>query len=72
METKNVHTISSFPNFQSSTSVDITIYQYGKNVLYIFYNIYSNVKSPKDKKKFRVYKRRKISRVYIELYQHGS
>ena len=30
------HTISSFPN---STSVDITIYQYGKNVLYIFYNI---------------------------------
>ena len=30
------HTISSFPN---STSVDITIYQYGKNVLYFFYNI---------------------------------
>ena len=39
METRRAecfHTISSFPN---STSVDITIYQYGKNVLYFFYNI---------------------------------
>ena len=30
------HTISSFA---ISTSVDITVYQHGKNVLYLFYNI---------------------------------
>ena len=30
------HTISRFPN---STRVDITVYQHGKNVLYLFYNI---------------------------------
>ena len=28
-----------FRVFPTSTSVDITIYQYGKNVLYFFYNI---------------------------------
>jgi hypothetical protein len=28
-----------FRVFPISTSVDITIYQYGKNVLYLFYNI---------------------------------
>jgi hypothetical protein len=54
------HTISSFP---ISTSVDITIYQYGKNVLYLFYNIAQrNIK----KEIFRRF------RVDIGLYQHGS
>ena len=28
-----------FRVFPISTSVDITVYQYGKNVLYLFYNI---------------------------------
>jgi hypothetical protein len=43
-----------------STSVDITVYQYGKNVLYLFYNIAQrNIK-------------KEIFRVDIELYQHGS
>jgi hypothetical protein len=28
-----------FRVFTFSTSVDITVYQYGKNVLYLFYNI---------------------------------
>jgi hypothetical protein len=51
------HTISSFPNF---TSVDITVYQHGKNVLYLFYNIAQrNIK----KEIFRRF------RVDIELYQ---
>jgi hypothetical protein len=41
----------------------ITVYQYGKNVLYLFYNIAQrNIK----KKIFRRF------RVDIELYQHGS
>ena len=54
------HTISSFPN---STGVDITIYQYGKNVLYLFYNIAQrNIKK-------EIFRR---SRVDIELNQHGS
>ena len=71
------HTISSFPNFHEcgrrvstqflifpiSTCVDITIYQYRKNVLYLFYNIAQrNVK----KEIFRSF------HVDIELYQHGS
>ena len=53
------HTISSF-----STSVnDITVYQYGKNVLYLFYNIAQrNIKK-------EIFQR---FRVDIELYQHGS
>ena len=45
--------------FPISTSVDITIYQYGKNVLYLFYNIAQrNIK----KEIFRRF------RVDIELY----
>ena len=28
-----------FRVFPTSTSVDITVYQYGKNVLYLFYNV---------------------------------
>ena len=47
-----------FPIF---TSVDITVYQYGKNGFYLFYNIAQrNIK----KEIFRLF------RVDIELYQH--
>ena len=49
-----------FPIF---TSVDITVYQYGKNVLYFFYNIAQRTLTEKW---------REIFRVGIELYQHGS
>ena len=52
-----------FRVFPISTSVDITIYQYGKNVLYLFYNIaQKNIK----KDIFRHF------RVDIEFYQHDS
>ena len=50
-------------NGAACTSVDVTVYQYGKNVLYLFYNIAQrNIK----KEIFRRF------RVDIELYQHGS
>ena len=49
-----------FPIF---TSVDITVYQYGKNVLYFFHNIAQKTLTEKW---------REIFRVDIELYQHGS
>ena len=49
-----------FPIF---TSVDITVYQYGKNVLYFFYNIAQRILTEEW---------REIFRVDIELYQHGS
>ena len=49
-----------FPIF---TSVDITVYQYGKNVLYFFYNIAQRTLT-------EVW--REIFRVDIELYQHSS
>ena len=49
-----------FPIF---TSVDITVYQYGKNVLYFFYNIAQRTLTEEWLE---------ISRVDIELYQHGS
>ena len=42
--------------------VDITVYQYGKNVLYFFYNIAQRT----------LIRKREIFRVDIELYQHGS
>ena len=52
-----------FRVFPISTSVDITVYQYGKNVLYLFYNIARrNIKG-------EIFRR---FRVDIELYQHGS
>ena len=52
-----------FRVFPISNSVDITIYQYVKNVLYLFYNTAQrNIK----KEIFRRF------RVDIELYQHGS
>ena len=59
-----------FRVFPTSTSVVITIYQYGKNVLYFFYNI--AMSKARRIRKISVYKRRKISRVDIELYQHGA
>ena len=40
-----------FPIF---TSVDITVYQYGKNVLYFFYNIAQRTLTEKWRKIFRV------------------
>ena len=49
-----------FPIF---TSVDITVYQYGKNILYFFYNIAQRTLTKEW---------REIFRVDIELYQHGS
>ena len=49
-----------FPIFKS---VDITVYQYGKNVLYFFYNIAQRTVTEEW---------REIFRVDIELYQHGS
>ena len=49
-----------FPIF---TSVDITVCQYGKNVLYFFYNIAQRPLTEEW---------REIFRVDIELYQHGS
>ena len=49
-----------FPIF---TSVDITVNQYGKNVLYFFYNIAQRTLTEEW---------REIFRVDMELYQHGS
>ena len=49
-----------FPVF---TSVDITVYQYGKNVLYFFYNIAQRTLTVEW---------REIFRGDIELYQPGS
>ena len=49
--------------FPISTRVDITVYQYGKNVLYFFYNIAQRTLTKEW---------REIFRVDIELYQHGS
>ena len=49
-----------FPIF---TSVDITVYQYGKNVLYFFYNIAQRTLTEKWQEIFRV---------DIELYQQAS
>ena len=65
--------ISSFSNFSKfrvfpiSTSVDITVYPYRKNVLYFFYNI-----AQKEYKITSVDERREIFRVYIGLCKHGS
>ena len=44
-------------------NVDITVYQYGKNVLYFFYNIAQRTLTEEWQEIFRV---------DIELYQHGS
>ena len=52
-----------FRVFSIFTSVDITVYQHGKNVLYFFYNIAQRTLTEEW---------REIFRVDIELYQHGS
>ena len=52
-----------FRVFLIFTSVDITVYQYGKNVLYFFYNIAQSTLTEEW---------REIFRVDIELYQNGS
>jgi hypothetical protein len=55
-----------FQVFPISTSVDITVYQYGKNVLYLFYNIAQrNIKK-------EIFRHFRHFRVDIELYPHGS
>ena len=58
-----IHIITQFRVFPIFTSVDITVYQYGKNVLYFFYNIAQRTLTEEW---------REIFRVDIELYQHGS
>ena len=63
MNTSGNWKISNFPNFPLFTSVDITVYQYGWNVLNFFYNIAQRTLTKKW---------REIFRVDIELYQHGS
>ena len=55
--------LTQFRVFPVFMSVDITVYQYGKNVLYFFYNIAQRTLTEKW---------REIFRVDIELYQHGS
>ena len=52
-----------FEFFQFSRVFDITVYQYGKNVLYFFYNIAQRALTEGW---------REIFRVDIELYQHSS
>ena len=52
-----------FQVFPIFSRVDITVYQYGKNVLYFFYNIAQRTLTEEW---------REIFRVDIELYQHGS
>ena len=52
-----------FQVFPIFTSVDITVYQYGKNVLYFFHNIAQRTLTEEWGEIFRV---------DIELYQHGS
>ena len=52
-----------FEFFQFSGVLNITVYQYGKNVLYFFYNIAQRTLTEEW---------REIFRVDIELYQHGS
>ena len=59
-KTRNSHNFEFFPIF---TSVDITVCQHGKNVLYFFYNIAQRTLTEEW---------REIFRVDIELYKHGS
>ena len=62
---KNEKLCGNLVEFPIFTSVDITVYQYGKNVfkLYFFYNIAQRTLTEEW---------REIFRVDIELYQHGS
>ena len=60
---RSVFIFTQFRVFPIFTSVDITVYQYGKNVLYFFCNIAQRTLTEEW---------REIFRVDIELYQHGS
>ena len=51
---------SDFLVFPISTNVDITIFQYGKIVLYFFYNIAQKILTKEQQEND------------LELYQHGS
>ena len=62
-KTRNCVVFTQFRVFPIFTSVDITVYQYGKNVFYFFYNIAQRTLTKEW---------REIFRVDIELYQHGS
>ena len=62
-EKKTQSVFTQFRVFPIFTSVDITVYQYEKNVLYFFYNIAQRTLTEEW---------REIFRVDIELYQHGS
>ena len=57
-----------FQVFQISTSVDMTVYLYGKNVLYFFYNI----TLAKKNKKILQWISDGTFHVYIELCKQGS
>ena len=57
------HNFTQFRVFPIFTSVDIIAYQYGKIVLYYFYNIAQRTLTEEW---------REIFRVDIELYQQGS
>ena len=68
VETRRLHgggrsVFTQFRVFPIFTSVDITVYQYGKNVLYFFYNIAQRTLTEEWQEIFRV---------DIELYQHCS
>ena len=52
-----------FEFFQFLRVLNFSVYQYGKNVLYFFYNIAQRTLTEEW---------REIFRVDIELYQHGS
>jgi hypothetical protein len=58
-KTRNCVDLSQFPRV---LTVDITVYQYGKNILYIFYNI-----PQRNTKKYS-----EVFRVDIELHEYGS
>ena len=63
VETRRRSVFTQFRVFPIFMSVDITVYQYGKNVLYFFYNIAQRTLTEEWQEIFHV---------DIELYQHGS
>ena len=58
-----INTSGNWENEKLCVCVDIIVCQYGKNVLYFFYNIAQRTLTGKWRETFRV---------DIELYQHGS
>ena len=57
------HNLEFFQFSQVLIQYTVTVYQYGKNVLYFFYNIAQQTLTEEW---------REIFRVDTELYQHGS